>query len=524
MAKKKNILMILVDEERMPMHMPPGVELPAREWLRQRGVSFQRYHVNTAPCTPSRSVIFTGWHTPRNGMIDNTTFKYVGDMDPEIATLGDMAAAAGYYSVYKGKWHLADITDKKHPRVTTEDAMRAYGFRDFQHDGDLQSTAREGHVHDGRIAAETIYWLQEWQNYRQGESSTTPFFMVTSFVNPHDVMTVDIDGTGTVQTQPDGALMPIMSPPDTAVYKTGHQPELCRSWHDDFTREVSGKKPGAHREFDRIFIGNFGDIPRDEALWKAYVDYYINCQRDVDRHIMSVLQYLVDSGLDDETIVIFTADHGEMAGAHGLRTKGPFVYQENNHVPLIICHPDGRRGQSTEILASAIDLAPTLMGLCALDDAGRASFPHLFGHDVSPVVFDADFRGPRDGILFTYTSLSTFDADFALDLSDTIDLNKRGFLLGIRTETHKFARYFGPKVKALMPDTIDELRQSYDLELYDLAADPDEINNLANEPDHDELVLALNSQLNDLIRAELLDIPFPTGIPDDLSTVRGPLT
>ncbi|GAB4568224.1 MAG: hypothetical protein Tsb0020_21460 [Haliangiales bacterium] len=176
MARKKNILMILVDQERMPMHFPDNIALPARTWLRERGVSFNRYHVNTAPCTPSRSVIFTGWHTPRNRMLDNTTFDYVGDMDPEIATLGDMAAAGGYYSVYKGKWHLADLVATESPRYTTEDAMRAYGFRDFQHDGDLMSTAREGYTHDGRIAAESIFWLNQWLNYPRDEPSDMPFF------------------------------------------------------------------------------------------------------------------------------------------------------------------------------------------------------------------------------------------------------------------------------------------------------------------------------------------------------------
>ncbi|WP_428261678.1 sulfatase-like hydrolase/transferase [Haliangium sp.] len=526
MARKKNILMIMVDQERMPMHFPAGIELPARRWLRERGVSFERYHVNTAPCTPSRSVIFTGWHTPRNRMIDNTTFDYVGDMDPEIATLGDMAAAGGYYSVYKGKWHLARIAETMDPRYTTEDAMRGYGFRDFQHDGDLMSTAREGYSYDGRIAADTIHWLNHWLNERVDESCDTPFFLVCSLVNPHDVMTVDIDGSGEVQKQPEGALMAIKSPPEHAIYRQDHGPELCESWRRDFNSESYDNKPSAHQEFDRIFTGNFGLIPKDEAMWKAYVNYYINCQRDVDRHIMSVLQYLEDTGLVDDTIIIFTADHGEMAGAHGLRTKGPMIYKENNNVPLVICHPDGRRGESTDILASAVDLAPTLMALCGVDDSAKELFPNLFGHDVSPVVFDRGFAGPRNGILFTYTCLSTFDADFALDPSEDkeIDLSKRGFLLGICTDSHKFARYFGPTTKAIMPDTIAELRANFDLELYDLAADPDEIDNLANDSANDELMLALNRRLNALIAAELVGVSFPTAVPDDLATIRGVLT
>ncbi|MEM9491434.1 MAG: sulfatase-like hydrolase/transferase, partial [Myxococcota bacterium] len=521
MSKKKNILLIMVDEERMPMHFPEDIALPARQWLRERGVSFDNYHVTTAPCTPSRSVIFTGQHTLRTGMIDNTNLGYVQDLRPEIATLGDMAAAAGYYSVYKGKWHLADIEDTQDPRTTTEVAMQQYGFNDFQHDGDLLSFAREGYTHDGRVAAEALYWLDTWVNYRTEESQDRPFFLVCSFVNPHDIMTVDIDSEGTIQQQPERAasLMPIMGPPDHALYREQYAVELCDSWRRDFNRETHESKPSAHREFDRIFTSFFVDIPKDEAMWKAYVNYYINCYRDVDRHMMRLLQYLEDTGLDRDTIVIFTSDHGEMAGAHGLRTKGPFIYKENNNVPLIICHPDGVKGTTTQALGSAVDLAPTLMSLCGLEEEQRTGFPHLFGHDLSPVVFDQDAAGTRTSLMFTYSALSMIDADFVLGLSKRFDLKKRGLLLGIRTGTHKFARYFAPLVKTPMPTTIEVLRAEFDLELYDIAADPDEITNLANDSAHDALLLDLNHQLNALIRAEIGDVPLPTKVPDDLATI-----
>lgn len=521
---KKNILMILVDEERMPRHFPAGISFPAREWLRAHGLSFERYYVNTAPCTPSRSVIFTGWHTPRNGMVDNTPFDYVGDMDPSIGTLGDMAARAGYYSAYKGKWHLANIAPSENPRVTTEDAMRGYGFFDFQHDGDLQSMAREGYTHDGHIAADAIHWLNRWINYPEG-STTQPFFLVCSFVNPHDVMAVDIDGSGTAQQQPAGAAMPVMSPPSHEIYTAKHGVALCASWQQDFNQETHDNKPSAHREFDRLFTGSFGNIGKDAELWKKYVDYYINCQRDVDRHIMSLLEYLEQTGLVDETIVIFTSDHGEAAGAHGLRTKGPFMYEETTNVPLIICHPDGRKGETTSIMGAAIDIAPTLMGLVQLAPGERESFPHLTGHDLSPVVFDSRFVGPRDAILYTYTSLSTLDADYVLDPKNhDFDPSKRGLLLGVRTATHKFVRYFSPLVKTAFPNTIEELRAEFDLELYDLVNDIDEITNLALAAENDELMLQLNDALNALVVKEIVDVSFPTTLPDDFGKLLGPIT
>ena len=492
-----------------------------------RGVSFERHFVNTAPCTPSRSVIFTGWHTPRNGMIDNTPFAYVGDMDPSIATLGDMAAAAGYYSVYKGKWHLANIDPVVEPRYTTEDAMCGYGFFDFQHDGDLHSVGREGYTHDGYIAASAIRWLDNWINY-DPRAATQPFFLVCSFVNPHDVMTADM---GETQVQPPSASMAIKTPPKHAIYAAEHDVALPPSFDADYNSETWANKPAAQREFDRLFTGNFGNIEKSEVeMWKAYVNYYINCQRDVDRHIMSVLAHLEDTGLLDDTIVIFTADHGEMAGAHGLRTKGPFMYEETSHVPLIICHPEGRRGETTSVMSAALDIAPTLMGLAELTSEQRAGFPHILGHDLSPAVKDRNFASPRDAILFTYTCLSTLDADFVLDTTEQtpLDPNKRGLMLGVRTATHKFARYFAPTVKTVVPNTIEELTAEFDLELYDLGADPDEIENLANavadDPEIQALMLQLNNKLNAMLVLELADVPIPTALPSDLSTIRGPLT
>ncbi|MEZ4314623.1 MAG: sulfatase-like hydrolase/transferase [Polyangiaceae bacterium] len=220
-----------------------------------------------------------------------------------------------------------------------------------------------------------------------------------------------------------------------------------------------------------------------------------------------------------DTIIIFTADHGEMAGAHGLRTKGPFIYKENNNVPLVICHPDGRRGVTTSILASALDLAPTLMSLAGLSELDKKTFPFLYGHDFSPILTDASFAGARSSILFTYTSLSTLDAGVAAGSSSSIDLTKRGFLLGIHTGTQVCA--------VAQPDlqnhagTIEELRAEYDLGSTISGADPNEITGLANDSANDALVVSMNNQLNALVEAELSGVSFPTRVPADLSSIRG---
>ena len=521
---KKNILLIVTDEERIPMHFPAGLEFPARALLRERGVSFQRYHVNTAPCTPSRSVIFTGLHTPRNRMVDNTSIGYIKDLDPDIPTLGDMLASAGYYSVYKGKWHLASITPSEDPRHTTEHDMEPYGFRDYQHYGDLQSSAREGYCYDSLIVEDALHWLHHWIDLPTDKSSQ-PFFLTVALVNPHDIMIVDVDGTKKVQYQPEGGgFMPIMTPPEHALYQQDHSPVLPRSWSADFNREHVEAKPAAHHEFDLLFRYNFGDIPRDEALWKRYVNYYINCMLDVDRHIARLLQHLDDTGLIDNTIVVFTADHGEMGGAHGLRTKGPWIYREGLNVPLVICHPDGPSGVTTEALGCALDLAPTLMGLAGMSaEQQQAAYPDLRGYDLSGLALAPDSTGPRSEILFTYTSLSTLDGAFVSRESESFDPSKRGLLLGIHDGRYKYARYFSP-LHMLRPSSHEELLEHFDLEIYDTQDDPDELHNLASDAASQELVQTMNAKLDALVDRELGGTCDLVELPANPEMVRGLLT
>jgi hypothetical protein len=132
--------------------------------------------------------------------------------------------------------------------------------------------------------------------------------------------------------------------------------------------------PDMHRRYVEFCDYFYGSMPRDDLdLWRKFRSYYFNCIRDVDHHLGTVLDALDSAKLKDNTIVVYTSDHGELAGAHGLRQKGPFIYKENLRVPLILRHPDlvggGQRSEPT----SAVDLVPTLFGLAG----GRMSSPGI---------------------------------------------------------------------------------------------------------------------------------------------------
>src|SRR5262249_57247425 len=126
--------------------------------------------------------------------------------------------------------------------------------------------------------------------------------------------------------------------------------------------------PDALYESHKRWAGVLGPITTDRKnMWYSYYNYHLNRIRDSDRTLHELIHALDDLDLWKDTVVVFTADHGEMGGAHGgLRGKGPFCYEENAHVPLVIASPVGKAGATTSALTSHLDLVPTFVGLTGL--------------------------------------------------------------------------------------------------------------------------------------------------------------
>ena len=114
MDNRPNILFIVTDQEYAHQALPAGVTLPSRDRLHASGVTFNNHQATTTVCTPSRSVMWTGQHTPHTGMTDNTNFAWIEDFraDPEnLPTIGHMLRDQGYYTAYKGKWHESEFPE-----------------------------------------------------------------------------------------------------------------------------------------------------------------------------------------------------------------------------------------------------------------------------------------------------------------------------------------------------------------------------------------------------------------------------
>jgi arylsulfatase len=245
--------------------------------------------------------------------------------------------------------------------------------------------------------------------------------------------------------------------------------------------------------------------------------------RDADRNIETVLAELDASGLADRTIVIFTADHGDMDGAHQLHAKGAVAYREQNNVPLIVVHPAYSGGKECKAITSHLDLAPTVVGLTGVRSEQRpASIRSLPGKDFSALLAAPD-RAPvdavRDAMLFNYNMFAYLDGEYlekvvafmaqggnpkdAASSGIRPDMMKRGAVRSVYDGRYVFSRYFSPK-QHNRPATLEDLYRVNDVELFDTETDPLEMVNLAADRARSgELVLAMSEKLNRLIDSEV---------------------
>ena len=518
--KPYNVLFILTDQERYLPELLGKGHWPGRDRLAQMGTTFENHQVCSMVCTPSRSVIFTGQHIQHTGMFDNTNFPWVKDMSFDIPTIGHMMRDAGYYSTYQGKWHLnAQIHEHFPPgeplQLVGHDTMEKYGFSDFTGIGDVVGDTLGGYFTDQFVTSTAQAWMRRKGKPLNDEGQ--PWFMALNLVNPHDVMFYDTDRPGqSVQGDPK-PMMPIVRDPNDKIYAKKWDVPLSQS------RKEAWDKPGrpqAHHEYQKAHGLLTGVIPNEDRRWRKLQDYYFNCISDNDRSVDTILTELDNLGMLENTIVMMTADHGELCGAHGMSGKGATAYREQNNVPFIIYHPDIPGGKKCRTVTSHIDLVPTIL---AMTGAGKkqktAVAERLRGHDVSTLLEkpqNAPLDAIRDGALYCFSMWSYMDADWLQKIAeagaagkkltkDTMprpDTKKRSAIRTVYDGRYKYSRYFSV-LEHNRPTTIEQLLEVNDVELFDLESDPSEMNNLALDEKNRDALLAMNDKLNRLIDSEV---------------------
>jgi arylsulfatase A-like enzyme len=522
-----NILFILTDQERYfrKGELPEGYRLPGHERLARKGVVFENHRINTCVCTPSRSVLYTGRHIQQTRMFDNTNFPWITSMSTELPTVGDMLREAGYYTAYKGKWHLTKefetVNELGSPTKIFTKEMEAYGFSDYFGVGDIIAHEQGGYLHDGIISAMGVSWLRGKGKALAAQGK--PWFLAVNLVNPHDIMFLNTDRPGE-KVQARNMLGIIKPEPDDPLYRQQWKFSLPKSHRQPL--DAPGR-PQAHRDFIASHDGLVGNIANEEWRWRRRHNYYLNCLQDVDRNIVTLLDELEASGMASNTIVVLTADHGDLDGAHQLHAKGATSYREQNNVPLIVVHPKYRGGQRSSAVTSHLDIAPTLVAMTNAPAEKKAAITKaLPGKDFSKVLAApaaAKTGDVRDGVLYCYNMFAYIDGAFmakAVELMSKpdgraqvqaavktgalkADMMKRGAIRSVFDGRYQFTRYFSPK-QHNRPASMEALFQLNDVELFDLQRDPHELDNLAmDRKKNGELMLAMNAKLNKLIDAEV---------------------
>jgi len=518
--KRYNVLFILTDQERYQPEVSDKGQWPGRDRLANMGTTFENHQVCSMVCTPSRSVIFTGQHIQHTRMFDNTNFPWIKDLSFDIPTIGHMMRDAGYYTTYQGKWHLnAQIHEHFPPgkplQLVGYETMDQYGFSDFIGIGDVVGDTLDGYHTDQFVTATAQAWLR-----RKGKplnDDNQPWFMTLSLVNPHDVMFYDTDKSGEkVQGDPK-PMMSINRDPNDKIYQKKWDVLLSPSRKEAWDK--SGR-PKAHHEYQKAKGLLTGVITNEDQRWRRLQDYYFNCISDNDRSVNTILTELDNLGLMDNTIIMFTADHGELCGAHGMSGKGATAFQEQNNVPFILYHPDMPGGNKCRAVTSHLDLVPTILSMTGSDQKQKKEVAdRLHGHDVSPLLENprqAPVNAIRDGALYCFSMWSYMDADWlkkVLDAAkakkkltkDTVpkpDIKKRSAIRSIYDGRYKYSRYFS-STEHNRPTTVEQIFTANDVELFDLVNDPHEMENLARDQTKQDVLLAMNDKLNRLIDNEV---------------------
>jgi arylsulfatase A-like enzyme len=517
-SRPLNVILVLRDQTRSELPSAAGYHTPALDRLAQQGITFRNHYIASAMCTPSRAAIFSGQPPQVNGVFDQLEAGYVPSLRKDRPNMGSMMKQLGYRTAFYGKWEMDfDIVSPK-SNVNYSTALQPYGFDVYQPDGDKTGTPDQGYKTDVYTAAESVRWLRG--NVPELREKQQPFFMIVSFVNPHDIMYANANVAETPQVQRAVVNNVLTAPPKNSLYdrRWGTAPSP--------TIKEALSAPGMPAALTDYHIGwsrALGFIPADRPdMWRVFNDYYLNMIRDTDSGLAQLLDGLDELNLWNNTVVIFTADHGEMAGDHGgLRGKGPFAYEGNAHVPLIIVHPDYPGGQSSPVLTSHLDLMPTLLGLARVPEAqAREAAKGLPGRDFSGVLAHAETAAPqavRPGVLFNYVAPLTIDSDYCLSAMTQLlqgqvapplmelqpKLDKRGFLSFVFDGRYKFARYYAP-ANFNTPETLEQILRDNDIQLFDLKNDPLEAHNLVLDVERNkDLILRMNALLNELMAKEV---------------------
>ena len=456
----KNIIVFMTDQERAIQHFPPGWatrHLPGFERLKRHGLVFSNAFCSTCMCSPSRSTFLSGYFPAQHGVVDTLTFGNSFSSGeallplalPNIATV---LAAAGYTVSYKGKWHVSKpVADPTDDTAWQPSDAGIYGFGrwnppDAGENQDIDQFGGGRANNDHRFMTEdgdpatghegVLAFLRNVASQQQRQ----PFCLIVSLVNPHDVLAYPRTwklGGYTSDSWIEGGI------------------DLPATWNEDLST-----KPTAQRNLIPVLNNGLGRLrTRQQRL--NYLNFYGNLMKQADAYLARMLAVLGETNLLDETLIIRTADHGEVGLAHGgMRQKAFNFYEETMTIPLVFSNPRlFPQTRRSETLVSHVDLLPTLASLVEAPESALANWQ---GVDYSSVILNRNATAPQDEVVFTYD-----DIRCGQDTTALVPPPNR--VVAVRERRYKLAKYYDG-------DNVAE----DEWEMYDLLRDRLELQNIAS--------------------------------------------
>ena len=456
MNKQPNIVFLMSDQHNaasMSCAGHPNVKTPTMDWIAENGVRFTSAYCNNPICSPSRVSFVTGQYPHTHGILGNNNFE-MDDCNPD--TLGAILRRRGYQTAKIGKSHMikkwdeeayehiryCDMCDADRKDPTTHHYFKYLidnGIADMYEDGGLPP-GHEAHTNGCGIAALPYeHGIEHWTGeesiaFLENRDANKPFFLHMSFERPHPNWTPSAEHAG------------MYNPEDIQL-----GPDACDWWENKWAGRpdfIMGYMAGA--------MGRY----KNQGMLKKALAYHFALVTVIDMEMGRVVDFLKETGELDNTIIVYSADHGDFAGDHGVCDKNIGIYESIHRIPFLLMYPGGPKGVETDGIIESVDLLPTL---CEL-----AGVPLPEGVDGRSVVREAEGTGEGKS--------------FAICEWDFLSPQRR--INAIRTSRHRLVYYSHVQGG----------------ELYDHKTDPYEMHNLWDRPEHQgarlELLELLFDQVN----------------------------
>ncbi|MBW8200986.1 sulfatase [Flagellimonas abyssi] len=448
---------------------------PNIDRIAKNGAIFQNNFCTNSICGPSRAVILTGKHSHING------FRMNGErFDNSQPTLPKHLKKLGYETAIVGKWHL-------HGKPTGFDYWDILNDQGNYYNPEFiqgeDTTVVEGYATD-LITDKSLEWLQERKDGQK------PFYLMVHHKAPHrnwmpalrhlnvyDSITFPLPDTYFPEFENQTAA----AEQQQTIYKDmyeGHDLKMSDGLgstdlaHNPWTTDFERMTPEQRKIWDEAYLPKNNafyeaDLHGKElAKWKGqrYLHEYLATVKSVDEGIGRILDYLEETGLDENTLVVYTSDQGFYLGEHGWFDKR-FMYEESMKMPLLMQLPGViEPGTSINALVQNLDFAPTF-----LDLAGGQQYASEMQGESFRGLLDGTQDDFKDAVYYHYYDFPAFH------------MVKRQY--GVRTDRYKLIHFY---------DDIDEW------EFYDLEKDPKELHNAINDEEYKEVIVAMHHKLDSL--------------------------